>query len=54
MLFVEHTVLPMLSAHLVLLSKMGKPGALEHCGDMKIRHVCPKVFMGLSLKWEQS
>lgn len=49
-----HTVLPMLRAHLVLLSEMGKPGALGHCEDMEIRHVCPKVFTTLSLKWEQS
>ena len=50
----EHTMLTTLSARLVLLSGMGKARALKHYEDMKVRVVCPKVFIHLSLNFEQS
>lgn len=51
---VEHTIFTMLSARLVLLSRMGKARALKHYEDMKIKRVCLKVFTHLSLNFEQS
>ena len=49
----EHTMLTTLRARLVLLSGMGKARALKHYEDMKVRVVCPKVFIHLSLNFEQ-